>query len=156
MKGEDFKPRDRRAETEDLAALIDHKKTVMRAVVEEIKTPFNVVLSGLVALETGEGTSPQALETIKDMKAACQEAVETIGDFIAFERLDSDLGDVDRKETNFYALVAKCLRSFQLQSKTDKIELKFISDEEGAPANVAVEESKMNQVLRSLISTAMK
>lgn len=146
---------DAQKEAENLKSLIDSKKAFVRSIAHEIRTPLNVIVSGLMLLEL-ESTGKDALVSlIADMKLSAQDAIDTIGDFIAYEKLDSNILTLDAAVHNFEDVLRKCVRPFYLQARQAQVELVLQVDYTHANY-VNVDEYKINQVLRNLLSNAIK
>ena len=148
--------RDAHREAEELAQLMEQKKTFVRSIAHEIRTPLNVVVSGLQLLEMEIGQISSVASTIEDMRLACEAAVDTISDFIAYEKVDGGLLVADRRLINFYGSVSKCLRPFQLQARAKGVDFQAEFDDSRGVAMVEMDEYKMNQVVRNLVSNAIK
>ena len=148
--------RDAYREAEELSLLMEQKQTFVRSIAHEIRTPLNVVVSGLQLLDIELGPKSPVASTIEDMRLACEAAVDTIGDFLAYEKINDGILTADKRLTNFQASVSKCLRPFQLQAKSKGVDLRTAFDDSGGVALVDMDEYKMNQVVRNLVSNAIK
>ena len=150
------KVRDAKNEVENLMLLMSQKQTFVRSIAHEIRTSLNVVVSGLQLLDIELGPKSPVASTIEDMRLACEAAVDTIGDFLAYEKINDGILTADRRLIDFFESSRKCLRPFRLQAKSKGVDLRTAFDDSGGVALVDMDEYKMNQVVRNLVSNAIK
>ena len=147
------------SERNELKDIMGKKQTFVRSVAHEIRTPLSVVMSGLQILElefpVGHA-NVSVRQAIESMKISSQDALDTIGDFIAYEKLSSNIMTADKATRNFHATVAKCIRPFYLQAQSTQIDLIYSNEYCLGPCPVEIDEYKMNQVIRNLVSNAIK
>ena len=154
-------------ERDDMCNLMDRKRTFVRSVAHEIRTPLTVVISGLDLIElelNGACNIGTLTELVSDARTACLTAVDTIGDFIAFEKFDGNIMEADKSKKIVLDAVAKSLRPFFVHARAKRIELIFEKEQvfEKTENNksclhlVNIDEYKMNQVIRNLVSNAIK
>lgn len=141
-------------EINSLLATLEKKRTFVRAVAHEIRTPLNIVTSGLSLLEMEYPDNLAIQQSILDMKLACQAAVDIVGDFLTYEKLDSDILKLDKSIIDMGRVLEKCLSPFQVQAKFSKIQLIILNQLKNCL--VDADEYKLNQVLRNLVSNALK
>ena len=137
-----------------LLSTLEKKRTFVRAVAHEIRTPLNIVMSGLNLFEMEYPDNQAFQQSILDMKLACQAAVDIVGDFLTYEKLDSDILKLDKSVVDMSRVLKKCLSPFQVQAKFSKISLIIINQLKDSL--VDADEYKLSQVLRNLVSNALK
>jgi CheY-like chemotaxis protein len=89
------------------------------------------------------------------MKMACESAVDIVSDFINYEKLECDICTLEKSAINIIELVHKWVQPFRVQAKYRQIELIFIDDVQSA-CIAEVDEYKLSQVFRNLVSNAIK
>jgi two-component system sensor histidine kinase/response regulator len=103
--------------------------------------------------------SPSSLHsvysTMDDMTSACQTCVDTVSDFLAYDKLSSNLLCADKSVCDMYHLIVKAARPFMTQAKLANVEFACYKDQ-NAEAIIDADEYKLNQVLRNLLSNAVK
>ena len=147
------------SERDQLHDIMGKKQTFVRSIAHEIRTPLNVVIAGLLILDLEfPENHPNVLvrQTLDTMKISSQDAIDTIGDFITYEKMSSNILKPDKATRNFYGTVAKCIRPFYLQAQTLQIDLLYSNEDKMGPCPVEIDEYKINQVIRNLVSNAIK
>lgn len=133
----------------------------------EIRTPLNVVLMGLNLLqentvavaETAEGFQREeaeaTLDLIADMKGSTTMAVDILNDLLTYEKVDSNLLALEKQDTSMYDIIKTALLVFKAQARG--VGVAFSWDlEQSVGVICAVDGSKIGQVLRNLMSNAIK
>jgi signal transduction histidine kinase len=123
-------------------------------------------------------------EILLDVKSACRTAVEILNDLLCFDKLESGILELHKHEVPVYTFFSDCVDMFASQAKECGVELTVTSGElekklithSNSNSNVLVENEeyspvstrilptdtvfmdrfKMDQVLRNLISNALK
>jgi signal transduction histidine kinase len=123
----------------------------------EIRTPLNVVSSGLELL-TLQASSLDAdlIETLQDTKSACKIAIDILNDLLTYEKLDSDILTLEKSPADVVELAQRVVSMFQIQARSSQIVMRL---ENKLPTEVAVSDvdsTKISQVIRNVISNALK
>lgn len=142
-------------ETLQLNHKLEIKRTFVKAVAHEIRTPLNIITSGLSLLQLEHPVDGKVQTIIEDMQLACTAAVDIVGDFLTYEKLDSDICTLNKSIVNISVLVETVMRPFRVQAKYHQITLE-LQNELGAVCFIDGDEYKLTQVLRNLISNALK
>ena len=166
------------AENESRAnAILDLKRRFVRGVGHEIRTPLNVVFAGLQLLESRlDGiVEEDILEIIDDIKQSCRDAIDILDDLLSYEKLDSQLLQLEKSPLDIHSFVIESLRPFGMQAKLKNVTIRYYDtaplppgsaensenyDEAGGDESntlmVEADQHKLGQVLRNLISNAVK
>ena len=118
-------------------------------------------------------------ETLLDVQSACRIAVEILNDLLCFDKLESGILELHKQDIAVTPFIASCVRMFASQAKEDGIAIvnttetspdylypaelnSFIPLDCTSPSSilendvVMMDKFKMDQVLRNLISNALK
>jgi signal transduction histidine kinase/CheY-like chemotaxis protein len=139
--------------------LLEIKSAFVRSTSHETRTPLTVVLSGLLVLEQELRRQPDAAlqEVVRAMKFSCEEAVSQLGDLLTYEKLTGNLLELDRSEADVGELVENVVGQFQIQARAKEITLELTLDAaEDVQLTAFVDEAKITQVVRNLVSNALK
>ena len=118
-------------------------------------------------------------ETLLDVQSACRIAVEILNDLLCFDKLESGILELHKQDVAVTPFVASCVKMFASQAKEEGVTM--INNTDKSTGNLSVEELnhiaslectspssildndfvmmdkfKMDQVLRNLISNALK
>ena len=128
-------------------------------------------------LDKGSGKSKwrerdgsQQRETLLDVQTACRIAVEILNDLLCFDKLESGILELHKHEVPVNSFIADCVSMFGSQAReagvtianTSPIESDQSTPRSGASSSwldsdtVLMDKFKMDQVLRNLISNALK
>jgi len=140
---------------------LEIKRTFMRYISHEIRTPLNTVVMGLKMLEgqlQKSVSKAELLVSIRDMRTSCDVAVDTLNDFLLFDKLENGLMTLEVEKTPAGTVIADAIQPFQIQARALGINL---SIEHEVPVQVrtaviAVDVNKISQVIRNLVSNALK
>eukprot|EP00596_Hydrurales_sp_CCMP1899_P008433 CAMPEP_0119051260 /NCGR_PEP_ID=MMETSP1177-20130426/72933_1 /TAXON_ID=2985 /ORGANISM="Ochromonas sp, Strain CCMP1899" /LENGTH=620 /DNA_ID=CAMNT_0007030401 /DNA_START=1058 /DNA_END=2920 /DNA_ORIENTATION=- len=158
--------------TEAVIALIDSKKVYVRYISHELRTPLNAILLGLTILinDLKASDNPKDTErhdTLVDVKQACGIAVDILNDLLCFDKLESGILELHKHQVPVIPFIKDCVSMFSGQAKDAGIQCNILLNEEVSIDGVAplflseddtilMDKFKMDQVLRNLISNALK
>jgi signal transduction histidine kinase len=134
------------------------KKEFIAAVAHELRSPLSVVHSGVELLrkELKVVDEPEIHDTLEDMSTACQTCLDTVGDFLAYDKLSSNKFSLEMTPLLFFHSVLRVVRPFTTQARSTGVQLTCTDQGLGAYLLVAADEFKLNQVVRNLVSNAVK
>ena len=148
------------------AASLEMKRNFVRGVSHEIRTPLNVVFAGLQLIETQmfDQVTPEVLSLIREIKQSCQDGVDILDDLLAYEKLDGKILSLEKESVSMNILVKECLKPFLMQARVKDVKIEFsehkvLDTETGTLCSnfiVNVDHFKVRQVIRNLISNAVK
>lgn len=144
-------------EVEKLKKKLEMKSLFVRSVSHEIRTPLNIVFAALLWLELETNQmSAEFQETIAMTKDACTSAVDILNDMLAYEKIDGNILTLEMGSVIIIQLVNEVVKPFYVQAKQKCIHLEVQSL--GVTENVKIlgDEHKLQQVVRNLISNALK
>jgi len=91
---------------------------IVRYVSHEIRTPLNTVLMGLRLLRkdiSDRGIFEVALSTITDIEISCDAAIQTLSGLLDYEKLESGIMKLDKKDILAWPVVRDAVGPFQVQ-----------------------------------------
>jgi signal transduction histidine kinase/CheY-like chemotaxis protein len=104
-------------------------------------------------------------ETLLGVQSACKSAVEILNDLLCFDKLESGILEMHKLDVSVIPFICNCVNMFSSQAKEAGIDISYITgrpyvtQEHGAlleSDTVLMDKFKMDQVLRNLISNALK
>ena len=151
--------------------LMKERQAFMRYISHEIRTPLNTVFLGMTFVQstlnkralTSDGVPDNSdilLETMDDMSSSCQTALNILNELLTFDKIDSGLMKMELEEAHPWLYVHGAVRPFAVQARQNNIHFNMLC--EGMTSGwthstiLHVDQHKMSQVLRNLISNAMK
>lgn len=151
-----FELKEARQKAQTVMDVLATKAMFVRSVSHEIRTPLTVVMSGIEVLRQELRLSnPRLLEVIDAVSFSCKVAIETLNDLLTYEKLEGSLLVLEKRKWNLIATVQAVVDQFQIQSTASNIELTF-EDTIHLQVLVLMDVTKISQVLRNLISNALK
>lgn len=150
------------------------KRIFVRYVSHEIRTPLNVCILGLKCLEDElksawakgqSGSMPvtdnilprNVSEVLDDVNLSCAVAVEILNDLLLYEKIDDGIYNVFPSKVPIRELIEKAEKLFRLQAQAASVD--FVLDLHNKvldTAIVEIDQSKLHQVLRNLVTNAIK
>jgi signal transduction histidine kinase len=143
------------------------KRSFVRYIAHEMRTPLNVSMIGLqMAMEQlereknvpkgDEFNFPLLSETLNDSSKAIEEVADTLNEMLTFDKIESGKFEIERERLHIRTIINDAYRSFFLQAHQK--ELKYIIE---LPSNlndvfVMADKKKITQCLRNYISNALK
>jgi len=96
------------------------------------------------------------LDLITDITQACNITMDIVNDLLMYEKIDGGLMALETQETLLIPFVEEVLKLFSVQAKTSNVELILRNNAQQDNIVVKVDRYKMSQVIRNLISNALK
>ena len=150
----------------------------MRYISHELRTPLNTAFLGLKLLTSELKTSedPRDVErydTLCDVNMSCMAAVDILNDLLCYEKLESGILELHKENIVVEPFLKNCISMFSVQAKECGVKITVLTsatveDNTRHPENtyifspispqdsVFADKFKMDQVLRNLISNALK
>ena len=116
-------------------------------------------LIGALRNTPGPGGSDDTAQTLQDIFGACETAVDILNDLLSFEKLESGILDLHTTHEPAIGFVAECVDMFSVQARAKGIDLHLVPHQSSPLVEsdvVVLDKFKMHQVLRNLISNAIK
>jgi signal transduction histidine kinase len=143
-----------------LTDILETKRHFVRAVSHEVRTPLNVVVSGLQYLTSfSENMDENVQETLEEITVSCGVAIDILTDLLTYEKIEGGVQELEMRECSMEAMVMKVLEQFRVQSRQNGVTLSYsnnFSSCEGAMVMVMADDHKLGQVIRNLVSNAVK
>ena len=111
---------------------------------------------------------PEVLEVVSDSKSTCELATQTLNDLLMFDKIQNNMLDIAPTEVDGYGFVNYGVSLFKLQATSNNITLDVCcnrvnsleadveAQDEELQAIVRIDNYKMDQVLRNLLTNALK
>ena len=143
-----------------ISSIGNRRTTGLKIVCDDLKT------SALYA-------NSENLETLLDVQSACHTSVEILNDLLCFDKLESGILELHKHDVTVIPFISNCVNMFASQAKEAGITMTNITGDGCMPSpscdmsyltspkllqgdTVTMDKFKMDQVLRNLISNAMK
>lgn len=146
----------------------EEKEAFIRYISHEIRTPLNTVFLGMNFIKDElDAIAPLVLEnvavmldTLNEVSNCCEVAISIVNDLLTFDKLEEGKMTLDLKETDIESYLTQTLKPFDIQARGKDIAISFVvedSKENWGNSNVLwLDQSKMGQVIRNLVSNAVK
>lgn len=157
-----------RLECTELSQKMAGKDIFIRYISHEIRTPLNTVFLGMrYTKEELERIAPMVpeyidpiIETVAEVNECCEVALSILNDMLTFDKLEEGKMTLDLKDTDLERFVRDTVNPFQIlaRGKDITVDVKMINYATGWPQSflLRIDQHKMSQVLRNLISNAVK
>jgi signal transduction histidine kinase/ActR/RegA family two-component response regulator len=145
----------------DSKRINEFRQSFMRYISHEIRTPLNVSTVGVAIMEdtlAGSGHLHGEMGQIMEQtKKALGIATEILNDLLTFEKLSSNVMVLEQSLQRPVEYISSVVSLFEFQAKEKQIQLD-LPCEDSCLANcfVFIDTYKMSQVLRNLVSNAIK
>ena len=120
--------------TSALVGLLDAKKSYVRYISHEMRTPLNAATLGLnmVVTQMKKNKRPtqadqELVETLSDIRLACSTAVDILNDLLSFEKLESGILDLHRENISALKFMKEGIVMFSAQAKEKGVMLDLVS-----------------------------
>ena len=142
---------------EQLALTSKYKSEFLANMSHELRTPLNslLILSKLLSQNPDENLSDKQVEFAKTIFSSGSDLLELINEILDLSKIESGTMDVDVKPVQFAELQAYVDRTFR-QLAVDKGLGFDVRLGEGVPAAIATDPKRLQQVLKNLLSNALK
>ena len=99
---------------------MDNKKTFIRYISHEIRSPLSTTSLGLDYLIDQIGlqkmtTFEEVLEVVKDAKVTCELATSTLNDLLMFDKIETGMLEVSTTVSDAWDFAQSCINPFRLQ-----------------------------------------
>ena len=139
---------------------------------------MTVLLIGLKLACEESKQDEKSLETLLDVQSACKIAVEILNDLLCFDKLESGILELHKHDVEVTPFINDCVNMFVSQAKEAGVSISILSENPSSSSSsspcyrdkgfemlpesliegdmVCMDKFKMDQVLRNLISNALK
>lgn len=149
----------------------------MRYISHELRTPLNTAFLGLKLLTdelkiSGNPVDEARCETLGDVNLSCKAALDILNDLLCFDKLESGILDLHKQELYILPFVHNCVAMFKVQAKEIGVGMVVVNpsievtDSDYRKKShyhrikhsetILMDKFKMDQVVRNLISNALK
>ena len=149
-------------------ALIE-KKAFIRHISHEIRTTLNTVFLGLeyitsalkqIPTEESHGTLDPIVETVSDVYSSCEVAISILNDLLTSDKIEGGKMTLDLDCVNCCSYFTSLAKLFNMNAREKSItfivDCSNLSSSFSHSASINVDQAKMGQVIRNLISNALK
>jgi two-component system, sensor histidine kinase len=159
---------------------LESKKSYVRLISHELRTPLNTAFLGLKLLssELKESRDPKDIErydTLCDVNTSCKAAVDILNDLLCYEKLESGILELHKEDIVVDLFLKNCVSMFSAHARecgvtmtmtmvTDTVRDieahrdcgNMVSASLQPHDSIFADKFKMDQVIRNLISNALK
>ena len=158
-----------RYEANNATRAFTEKKAFVSYISHEIRTPLNTVFLGLeyVTMALKQISRPENREsivpiedTISDVHSSCEVAISILNDLLTSDKIDGGKMILDTEVTSCCSFFTSSVKPFDISAKDKEITLNVscadLSSDFVSNAVIRIDKAKMAQVIRNLISNALK
>ena len=144
-----------------LLDVLETKRHFVQSVTHEVRSPLNVVLSGLNYLSNHHDFDASVAETISSIRLSCSTAIDILSDLLTYEKIESGVQQLELTELDLHAAIRGILHQLVVQARENVVTLTYscncVQDEQGWQGPlVSADAKKLGQVVRNLVSNAIK
>ncbi len=142
---------------EQLSLTSKYKSQFLANMSHELRTPLNslLLLSRQLAANAEGNMSSDQIESAQTIRSAGTDLLTLINDILDLSKIESGTTAIDLQDVSIAAIEAEVRRTF-LQVATDK-NLRFdIIRDDDVPASIVSDPTRLQQVLKNLLSNAFK
>ena len=142
---------------QQLAAASQYKSEFLANMSHELRTPLNslLLLSRLLADNPDENLSPRQIEFASTIHNAGSDLLRLIDDILDLSKIEAGRMDVELASVDLAELRGFVERAFGPQAEHKGLELRIDAAPE-LPAEILTDGRRLQQILRNLLSNAMK
>ena len=123
------------------------KKTFVRYISHELRTPISICLTGLdlaeEQLKRGASTR-EVLSTIQDLKQPCLTGVDILNKLLDFEKLEAGLTVIEKTKQDPSLFLMSTIEPFYLVARMKNVNLQVTSELIPGQYAVDIDETKVN------------
>jgi signal transduction histidine kinase len=145
------------------------RQAFIRYISHEIRTPLNTVFLGLefvtsalkkIPTQRGDNSVQPVIDTVDDIYSSCEIAMSILNDLLTFDKMEGGKMNLELEYVNCCDYVGSLAKPFNVNARDKQIafslNLQDVSSDFQKNAYLKVDHSKMGQVVRNLISNALK
>jgi two-component system, sensor histidine kinase len=159
--------------------LLESKKTYVRHISHELRTPLNTAFLGLKLLSSelkasNDPRDKERYDTLVDVNMSCMAAVDILNDLLCYEKLESGILELHKEEIVVDSFLNNCVSMFSAQARECGVTMAMIikpterdierTSDDGnllsssilSTDSIFADKFKMDQVIRNLMSNALK
>ena len=156
-------------EVSNVTQSIRERQAFIRYISHEIRTPLNTVFLGLeyvtsalkqIPIQESQSTLDPIVETVSDVYSSCEVAISILNDLLTFDKIEGGKMTLEPELVNCCSYFTSLMKPFNLNARGKLIsfhlDLSELSPTFIRNACINVDQAKMGQVARNLISNALK
>jgi HAMP domain-containing protein/signal transduction histidine kinase/CheY-like chemotaxis protein len=142
---------------EQLALISKYKSEFLANMSHELRTPLNsLLILAKVLSENAEGKlSPKQVKFAETIYAAGTDLLGLINDILDLSKIESGMMVIDTEEVQFIELREYVMRTFRHVAEGKNLQF-HVDLEQGLPRSMSTDAKRLQQVLKNLLSNALK
>jgi HAMP domain-containing protein/CheY-like chemotaxis protein/signal transduction histidine kinase len=142
---------------EQLALTSKYKSQFLANMSHELRTPLNslLILSKSLSDNPEGNMTPKQIEFAQTIRAAGSDLLTLINDILDLSKIESGTTSIDLQDTPFDSIEDEVLRTFDQIAKDKGLEF-VIRRHEDVPENLVTDPTRLQQILKNLLSNAFK
>lgn len=149
-------------------AAAEERQAFIRYISHELRTPLNAVFLGMTFVRDELlGMSPDVkehvghmIETVGDINSCCEAAITILDDLLTFDKMEEGKMTLDFEEIAILDYVTESVRPFRVEARKKNVQISVGLENNDTGwdrlSALYVDRCKISQVLRNLMSNAMK
>jgi len=142
---------------EELEQITQYKSEFMANMSHELRTPLNAILllSRLLTENTSQNLSSDQVEYARVIQSSGQGLLELIDEILDLSRIESGKLQLEHTLVTVEEVVNDMRMLFVPMAKDKNLEVRFVI-EEGTPVQLETDKTRLEQILKNLLSNAFK
>lgn len=141
----------------ELQMASQYKSEFLANMSHELRTPLNssLILAKLLSDNKDRNLTPQQVEYAQQITSSGNDLLNLINDILDLSKVEAGKLEISASEINLAEMVSALERSFKPVAAEKKLKLSMIVEPD-APMDIFSDRQRLEQVLRNLISNALK
>jgi len=143
--------------------MLEMKRNFVRFVSHEIRTPLNTVNLGLelIQRDLNGAVATGVIDTVNDIQGAVYISLDILNDLLSYEKLEAGIMVLEKTFVCAWEFLVEVIKPFTLQARQLGIDLVIPTESDAdleilQNTRIYVDKNRLAQVMRNLISNALK
>lgn len=138
-----------------------YKKTFVRYISHEVRSPLSTTSLTLDCImdllaRPDDINREELMELASDGKTTCTTAIQTLSDLLLYDKVDSNMLQLERAEVECVPFIQQCVRPLEKQLKFSGLDWSLTIDNTAVGSFMNADKHKIEQVIRNFITNAIK
>eukprot|EP01041_Mallomonas_annulata_P004967 gene4967-9938_t len=140
------------------------KRSFMRFISHEVRTPLNIILLGVDVIHKEmkyKSCNQDSMDTLNDMKDSCDKCVGILDELLDFEKIESGILLLDRTLFSAWDIISISIKNLEIQAKKSGVQIVMPTTGSVMATNLRktmlnVDQEKIGFALQNLLQNVLK